>query len=114
MLLSGSINLKEEELKGLDNLKILLAGTKVENPLGLFGVKELSVLFRELSENYGLIIIDSGSVSGYPDTLNLIPMADALLIVARKGRTTYSTASKTIAKLRKINGSLTGLIFSCV
>jgi capsular exopolysaccharide synthesis family protein len=114
LLLSGSLKLKEKELRGLDNLKILLSGARVENPLGLLGTKEFSDLLNELKETYGFLIIDTAAIKGYPDTVNIMPSADALLLVARKARTTYPLLKDAIEQGNKINAPLTGLILSHV
>lgn len=113
-LLTGNLKLDEEEIRGFDNLRILLSGTRVEMPLRLLEAKELSDLFRELSEIYGLLIIDTNGLGGYPDTFNLINSVDALLLVARKGRTTYPLLKDAITRIDKMSGPLKGLIFSHV
>lgn len=114
LLLKGNLKIGEKDLGDLDNMKILTAGTKVENPLGLFSAKELSDLFKELTDAYGLLIIDSASVPAYPDTLNIIPKVDAVLLAVNKDKTTYNITEAAIAKIKKINGSIAGMVFSHV
>lgn len=114
LLLTGRIKLKEEETRGFDNLKILLSGSKVGNPLGLLNPKELSDLFKKLREAYGMLVIDSSAIRSYPDTLNIIRTVDSLLLVARKARSSYPLLHSVVSQVNKINGPLTGLIFSRV
>lgn len=113
-LLTGNLKLNEEEIRGFDNLRILLSGTRVETPLRLLEAKELSSLFKTLSQTYGLLIVDTNNLRGYADTFNLINSVDALLLVARKGRTTYPLLKDVISRIDKMNGPLKGLIFSNV
>lgn len=115
LLLIGSLKLGEQELVGLDNLRILLSGTKVENPLGLLESKGLSDLFRQLSQSYGLLIVDTHSLRGYADAFNIIPSADALLLIARKARTTYPLLREAASQLAKIEEPLTaGVVLNYV
>lgn len=114
LLLMGDLNLDEEELRGFDNLRILLSGTNVDTPLRLLEAKELSALFKQLSQIYGLLIIDTSPLRTYGDTFNIITSVDALLLVARKGNTTYPSLKNVISRIKKINAPLTGLVFSSV
>jgi len=114
LLLTGRLKLKEEEIRSLDNLKILLAGSRVDNPLGLLKTKELSELFKELSQAYGMLVIDSSAIKSYPDTLNIIRSVDSVLLATRKGRSSYPSLQGVVSQVEKINGPLTGVIFSRV
>jgi len=114
LLLAGSLKLKEDQLKGLDNLKILLPGSKIENPLGILGAKELGALFKELSQAYGLLIIEGPAIGNYPDTLNMVSCIDSLLLVARRKKTSYPLLNSVIAQTKKIDGPLAGLVLTHV
>lgn len=114
LLLTGGLKLGEEEVRGFDNLRILLSGTKVATPLRLLEARELTELFKQLSQNYGLLIIDTNALRGYADTFNIITSVNALLLVVRRGKTTYPVLQDVISQIKKINGTLTGLVFSHV
>jgi len=114
LLLAGGLKLKEDELRGLDNLKILLPGSKIENPLSLLEKKELGDLFKALSKDYGILIIEGPSIKDYPDTLNMITSVDSLLLVARKKKTRYPSLNSVITQIKKIDAPLTGLVLTNV
>jgi len=114
LLLTGSVKLKEEQLGGLDNLKILSSGSKIDKPLGILGDKDLSKCLKELTDAYGILIIESVGIKSYPDTLNIAPLADAVLLIARRQKATYPLLKNTISQLKKINAPLIGLVLTDV
>ena len=114
LLLTGSVGLAQAEKGGFDNLKIILSGTISDNPLGILDVKSLSGALKQLSKVYGLIIIDSAALKNCADTVNFMPLADAVIISAVKARTTYPALRGAVAQIRKINAPLTGVIFTSV
>ncbi|NQT90559.1 MAG: AAA family ATPase, partial [Candidatus Omnitrophica bacterium] len=114
LLLTGSLKLDEAELRGFDNLKILLSGGKAANPLGLLEAKEVSELFKRLSQEYGMLVIDTAALRGYADGFNIVDAVDSLLLVTRRAGTPYPLLKSAISQIRKINGPLTGLVFNHV
>jgi Mrp family chromosome partitioning ATPase len=114
LLLSGSLKLDDKQLQGLDSLKMLLAGSKVENPLKILEQAKLRSLFKELSKDYGMLVINAPASGTYPDAFNFIKIADSVVIVVKKHKSRYADLNKIINQCRKIKANLTGMIFTNV
>ena len=114
LLLSGTLKLKDKHIAGLDHLKLLLSGSKVENPFSLLGLGEVKELFKELSEKYGMLIIDSAGIKQYPDVLNLVSVVDCALLVVRKHRSKYPVLKEVVKKIQSIKIHYMGIILANV
>jgi len=114
LLLSGTLKLKDKHITGLDHLKILLSGSKVENPFSLLGLSETKELFKELSEKYGMIIIDSAGIKQFPDVLNLVSIVDSALLVVKTHRSKYTTVKEIVKKIQSIKIRYMGIILANV
>ncbi len=114
LLLSGSLEFNEGALGGMDNLKMILSGTKAENPLGVMKTENTKKLFKELATTYGTLIVDTSALGNSPDALNVVPAADAVVVVAKKGKSTYESIEEIINQIQSAGGNPSLLVFNYV
>ncbi len=96
--------------KVMNNLDILTAGTKLNNPLACLDSKQMRSLLREVSELYDLVIIDTPPILVAADALAVEKMTDGLLLVARPGVIDDRHAAASIEKLQMSNCHVLGTI----
>jgi Mrp family chromosome partitioning ATPase len=114
LLLSGTLKVKDSQISSLDNLKILLSGSKVAKPFSLMGLSDTKQLLKELSRDYGMIVMVLPNAVMHPDALNMLPAADCILLVVKKHRTKYSSLRNLIKKCDNIGARPAGMVFTNV
>ena len=89
----------------------LLRRTKVPNlemlDLGSLGspdemARVTASLLPRLAEDVGAIVIDSSPVTATAEVLELVPLADLIIVVVRVGRTELDSAERTMAILKDL------------
>jgi polysaccharide biosynthesis transport protein len=99
-------------LAGGMGLQILPAGRCPPNPVELLDsapMRELLALWRK---EYDHIILDTPPLVGLSDALVLSPLADAVLLVARSGRTRRQSLCRARDVLVRVNAHTTGVIIN--
>lgn len=66
---------------------------------------------REIAD---MVIIDSGPVLTVNDAATLVPLVDAVIVVARSGRTTVESAQRTSELLARIEAPILGVVLTDV
>ena len=61
-----------------------------------------------------VVLIDTAPILTTSDAIPLVDKVDAVVIVARSGRTTIETAKRTADLLRRLNAPVTGVILNAV
>ena len=80
-------------LKGVyDNLDVLPSGGKAKNPTAALNSDKFVSLLSELRDKYDKVIIDSPPLAAVSDSLNIVPLADAVVYVIK-----YDAVKKTLA-----------------
>ncbi len=82
----------------IEKLTVLPAGGKIPHAPELMGSPKMQQLVKELKERYSdrYIIFDTPAVSSYPDALVFSEYVDAIILVARAGRTTQDSVKATV------------------
>jgi Mrp family chromosome partitioning ATPase len=86
----------------------LLAGDGVEaRPSG--GLSWMHELIRASKPDADMMLIDSPSLLLFHDAEELLPAADAVVLIVRVGRTTIDAATRTLEQLTRLGGTVLGL-----
>ena len=93
-----------------NNLDVLLAGKKIENPYDVINSQKMEFLVEELSQKYDYILIDSPSLIDNVDALNLGKMSDGILLVTRLGFLNNSQAIECKNLLEMTEQNVIGMI----
>ena len=114
LLLSGTLNLRDGHSRGLDHLKILLAGSSIENPACILESDKMKKTLKELSAEYGTLIIDSPNLKSFPSALNLASAADFVLLAAAKHKTKYPVMKEAVKKILAIKSTGINMVLAHV
>ena len=108
LVFSGSDFDPSHFTSAVDNLFVIPGGRSVPNPSEVVESRSFQNFLRDLEENFDMIVIDSPPVLAVADALSLTARADAALLVASAGKTTYPTLHRTLEELRHVRQKLTG------
>ena len=86
----------------LATIRMLPAGTAPPNPAALLAAMRTRELIQEISDAHDVVIIDTPPVLAVSDAIGLVPIADAVILVARIGKTNRDEAKRLIETLQRI------------
>ena len=95
-----------------DSLSVICSGVMVPNPSELLASEKMTALLAELESQYDYIVIDTPPVNIVADALPLVKQCDGVVLVVRRGFSTYPELNKTIKNLEMINAKILGVIFN--
>ena len=112
VLLSGG-RLRDHVIAvGVDNLRVLPAGTIPPNPTELLASPAMRALERELLGRADLVIYDTPAVLAVPDALELGRQVDLAILVARTGKTGRRELAAAIERLEQVGTDVAGSILN--
>ena len=91
------------------NLIVIPAGTRPPNPAGFVSSKAFTELIGTIQAEADLVILDAPPVLPVSDALSLGRAVDAIIIVARVGKTTRDQLTQAIESLRQAGGEPLGV-----
>jgi capsular exopolysaccharide synthesis family protein len=94
----------------IENLRLLTAGTEVDNPTELFNSPRLRDLFSEIKFYFDTVIVDSPPVIPVTDTLILSPEMDGALMVVKAGETHKEVVKRAVDMMRNAGFNILGAI----
>jgi succinoglycan biosynthesis transport protein ExoP len=100
------------QLEGAPNLSVITCGTIPPNPMELLSSKRFAKLLDSLKTQYSHIIIDSPPTLPVSDAAVLSKLADATVIAVKAEGTKINMAKETVARLRKVNANITGIVLT--
>jgi succinoglycan biosynthesis transport protein ExoP len=100
------------KLPGLDNLNILVSGSKSATPAELLASSEMAGLLEEARGNYDIILIDSPPVLAVADAVILASKVDGVVLVYRVGRTARSILSRAKTQLVEAGAQVKGIVLN--
>jgi len=116
----GLTNLLVEEIRAADvirptkypNLYVMPCGAKSPNPLELLGSEKISVLIKELSEEFGKILIDTPPSLALSDALVLSKIANGVIFVAKSGFISKDVLKKVKERFIVTNPRVLGVVMN--
>jgi polysaccharide biosynthesis transport protein len=112
LLLSGD-DLRDHVVSvGIDNLRILPAGTQPPNPSELLASPAMRALEADVLRRVDLVIYDSPAVLAVPDALELGRHVDLAIIVGRAGQTGRRQLQSSIERLRQVGTDVAGSVLN--
>lgn len=88
----------------------ITAGTSVANPAELLVGERFKVFLEKVASAYDLVVIDSSPLLAVVDPLEILPLADAVLLCFRSRQTNRDEARAVRAALNNIRGRPTGAV----
>lgn len=87
----------EANSKGITNLALIPSGRSTDHSTELVAGERMRELVKSASPYFDWIVIDAPPVLAVTDAVELSRAADAVMLVARSGRTPYEVAQRTQA-----------------
>ncbi|WP_235594787.1 GumC family protein [Paraglaciecola hydrolytica] len=100
------------QLEGAANLDVITCGTIPPNPMELLSSKRFAKLLDSLKTQYSHIVIDSPPTLPVSDAAVLSKLADCTVVAVKAEGTKINMAKETIARLRKVNANITGIVLT--
>ena len=97
---------------GVDNLRLLPAGTIPPNPAALLGSGKMQTVLSTLTADADLVIVDSPPVLVGADTLELAHHADMVVVVIRAGVSRLRQLTAAMDSLRHLGVKSVGAVFN--
>jgi capsular exopolysaccharide synthesis family protein len=91
----------------IPNVWLVPSGSPTPNPAELLARGQL--IFDEVCEIADIVLVDSGPLLSMSDASELVPFADAVLVLARAGRTRVDTAARTAELLSRLAAPTVGV-----
>ncbi len=98
---------------GFPQLDILTSGTIArDTPECMEG--QLIKILDEASQDYDLVIIDGPPLLGFAEPLRMATAADAVMVVARAGKTSRKAISAVLYTLVRVRANIAGVVLNAV
>jgi len=95
-------------VEGYENLTVVTAGTRPENPLELLMDWRFESLFESWRRNFEFIVLDTPPVNEFADALAVATVAARVLLVYRAQHTFQKEAREMLRRLAGTNAEIVG------
>ena len=96
------------------NLDVLPSGGKAKNPTAILNDNKFESMLLQLRDRYDKIIIDSPPLAAVSDSLNIVPLVDAIIYVIKYDSVKKSLANLSIRRLWESKTPLLGAVLNNV
>ncbi len=96
------------------NLDVLPSGGKSKNPTAILSDGKFESMLLQLRDNYDKIIIDSPPLAAVSDSLNIVPMVDAVIYVIKYDAVKKGVANSCIRRLWESKTPVLGAVLNNV
>ena len=96
------------------NLDVLPSGGKAKNPTAILNDNKFESMLLQLRDRYDKIIIDSPPLAAVSDSLNIVPLVDAIIYVMKYDSVKKSLANSCIRRLWESKTPLLGAVLNNV
>ena len=97
-----------------NNIDLLTTGRLPESPYDVINSREMKFLIEYSEQTYDCVLVDSSSLSGNMDALNLGKITDGMLLVTRLGLLTYPKAKEHLNLLETTDQNVIGIVVNGV
>lgn len=94
------------------NLKILTSGPIPEDPTRLLSAGYTAEVIREMAGRYDVVILDTPAMLPVVDSTLLAPVADAVLMVVRRGKSHRDAIAVAHTQLTEVQAKLIGVVLN--
>lgn len=112
-VLTGKATLDQAVLPGeIENLFVLPAGQRAQNPAELLAGGAFGRLMKEAAARFDLIVIDSAPVHAVSDTLLLVKYVQSVCLVIHTGKTPARAVQRAVQILDKASAKPVGIVLN--
>jgi len=112
--LVGNKEIQPYKVKQIENLSVLVGGSKTPNPVDLLGSQEMRDLITKYEEEYDLVIVDCPPVLMLADSVIVSRMVESVLFVVMAHETPKDAIKGSIQRLRSVGAPLIGTVLNKV
>ena len=99
----------------MDSLKVIGAGRmRDKDPADLLASSACGKFFKQLTETFDYVIVDSPSLLDGPEAEAVACWADGVLLVTRRGKSKLSDCYASVAQLSDIGAEVVGVVLNDV
>jgi capsular exopolysaccharide synthesis family protein len=99
-------------MRRFENLYVLTAGGVTPNPIELLSMRKMTDLIAQLRKDFDTIILDAPPYSPIADARVVAGLSDGLIMVVRRGKTTYASADRAFKAIDR--NKFLGVVFNDV
>lgn len=92
----------------IDGVRIVTAGTRLDYPASL--TSRIAPLLAQARKEADIVLVDTAPLLAASDVFDILPLADAIVLVVRSGRVTENAASRVSELLGRFRIPVTGAI----
>lgn len=96
----------------VDNLYLLSAGPKPPNPAEMLSTKRMSMLLKQLRQQFDIVLIDTPPALALTDAQVVAAQSDGVLLVVHAGKTKRELVRKCKANLQYVKANLLGVVLN--
>lgn len=113
--LQGQTELEEVLCKtDTENFNYISSGRNTSAPMGLFCSNAFDGFLENVKSQYAFVIIDTPPLSSVTDASLIAARSDAVLLVAKMGRTNLYEIKRAKEQLEKVNANILGVVLNRV
>lgn len=102
------------EIEGIKNLTVLTSGIIPPNPAEILASNRFKEVFRLLSRNFNVVLIDTPPLCYVSDGMILAGMVDGVLLVISSKQTKINRAQFALNSLKKADANILGAVYTKV
>ena len=112
-VLTGTVAWQAVATKAPDHeyLDVIPAGLSSHRPSDLLGAA-MTLLLDQAGKEYDLVVVDAPPALGFAEPLQIATAADAVVLVARAGRTSRKAVSNVLASLHRVRANVMGIVLN--
>jgi len=99
-------------VRRIENLYFLTAGGIAPNPIEILSMQKMRQLIETLKQHFDTVILDAPPYSPIADARVVSGMSDGLILVVRRGKTSYSSIDRAFKSIDR--SKLLGVVFNDV
>jgi capsular exopolysaccharide synthesis family protein len=96
----------------VERLRVVPSGPVPEEPSELLASPAMEILLRQARERADVVLIDTAPLLTTSDAIAMLPLVDAVVVVARAGRTSVPVAVRASELLRRLEAPVIGLVLN--
>jgi capsular exopolysaccharide synthesis family protein len=97
---------------GVSNVRVVPSGATPEKPGELLSSSTMKQVLAEARGVADIVLLDTAPILAASDVTHLLPLVDAVLVVARAGQTTEQAAERTTEVLKRLGAPVVGTVLN--
>ncbi|MEO8330319.1 MAG: polysaccharide biosynthesis tyrosine autokinase, partial [Candidatus Nanopelagicales bacterium] len=102
------------EVVDVSNLRVLPAGAARPDPAELLATARMRAVLLDLADIADLVIVDSPSILGVADSLELVPLVDLTVLVVKAGTSRRRVLTDAVERVHRLSGTLPDIVLNGV